>query len=312
MRQLTLVSTIIITLLLAGCGGQSGVPIGPSPAPVQKVIDPSGNWMMTATDSNGNKANFAMIFSQSGSVVSNPSALPIQGTSPSEPDNTSSFDCVSAPDILSLALSNATVQNTSNFTGSMDLEDETIYPPQDFGTFTFNTTLVSSGLSFSGIYSTMPSCTGVAASGTFSGEEVPSVTGSWTGTLQPCTMTSGGTCASTGNGTETIAATLTQDDQDGAVSGPYTVTGDSELTSGNVGMSKYGIYGCKTSVGPGILSGTTMDLTWQDSSTSAYASMTGTLDMNGNYSGFLAVTPASSQTCEPNEYLLVTMSHPIS
>lgn len=65
-------------------------------------------------------------------------------------------------------------------------------------------------------------CTGVGLTGTFTGDEVPSMTGTWTGTiscLQKCPIeTPAGTAG-------TITMALNQDHTTGAVTGTYTVTG---------------------------------------------------------------------------------------
>ncbi len=70
---------------------------------------------------------------------------------------------------------------------------------------------------------------GIALTGTFTGDEVPSMSGNWTGTLT-CTVN----CPTGEAPTGTIKLTLTQDDATGSVTGTYTVTGLLNITSGSM------------------------------------------------------------------------------
>jgi hypothetical protein len=69
-------------------------------------------------------------------------------------------------------------------------------------------------------------CLGIALTGTLTADEVPSVSGNWTGTI---------ICSSncpTGTGSGTIAMTLSQVDATGTVTGSYSVTGIPGISSG--------------------------------------------------------------------------------
>jgi hypothetical protein len=128
-------------------------------------------------------------------------------------------------------LENGLVQNGSNFTGQVVITHSTptsLTPPDsEFGTFSFDTALASDGFSFHGTYSGMPTCTHIGSTGSFSGVQVPSVTGTWSGTLQACTYNQiTGVCFIFGSSTP-ISALLTQDDASGNVTGSYqTQTAD--------------------------------------------------------------------------------------
>ena len=60
--------TILIMLAVIGCGG--GTSTTKNPTTAQGLIDPSGNWKMTFTDSSGNLFMLSALFSQTGAVVS--------------------------------------------------------------------------------------------------------------------------------------------------------------------------------------------------------------------------------------------------
>jgi hypothetical protein len=55
-------------MLLAGCGG-GGTTQTTKGGSSQAVVDPSGNWTMTATDAQGQHVAFAALFNQVGSTV---------------------------------------------------------------------------------------------------------------------------------------------------------------------------------------------------------------------------------------------------
>jgi hypothetical protein len=247
-----------LALLLVSCGNSgSPAPTGGGTNGGQKVIDPSGNWTMTATDGGGKSVQFAALYNQVGADVT--------ANSFTAAGNPAPFACVP----FTAVLSNGLVQNVSNFTGTVTFGN-------NFGAFTFSATLAQDGKSFTGTYSNMPSCTGLLLSGTFIGAEVPTTTGSWTGTLTPCTVDQqAGTCtAIQGAAAGTFAASLTQNDSTGNVTGTYQVTGLPGLTTGTV------------SVNPpsDILSGLVWQFSMSDNSgTKGVAN--GNLNENGRFDG---------------------------
>ncbi len=250
-------------LALAGCSGGSSPAPGPGPAP--KPIDPSGNWTMTAADSGNKSIQFAALFSQTGSVVT--------ANSFTAAGNPAPFACVP----FSATLSNGQVQNVSNFTGTVTLGG-------NFGAFTFNTTLAQDGKSFSGNYAAMPPCSSVLSSGNFTGAEVPTTSGSWSGSLQPCNFDqTTGTCASLIGSPGTFTASLTQDDATGNVTGTYTVTNVAGLTNGNISVA---------AADQDILSGTVWQFTMLDANGAKFIA-NGTLDLKGGFAG-VVLGPSST------------------
>jgi hypothetical protein len=273
----------VLVISLAGCAHVTP----PTPPPSGQPIDPSGNWAMTATDTNNKTANFAAIFSQTGSTVT-ATGSNYQGYNLSAPNEPSTFTCTG----LQMSLSNGQVQDTSQFSGTITLSSS-------IGSFSFTSTLNSAGTSFSGTYSGMPSCVGVAASGTFSGEEIPSVTGTWTGSLTPCTL-SGSTCTANGGTAGTLTLNLTEYDNIGQASGTFTATGITTLVSGPAGTGTT-ISGNATSgpftVGPGTLSGTAFNFLCQDTSgQGGVAMVTGTLTTSGSFTGLMTLYSAPEPT----------------
>jgi hypothetical protein len=213
-----IISLILCTLLTAfitACGGGSNSMAGGASS---KVIDPSGNWTMTAQDQQGRKVQFAALFNQVGPVVT--------ANSFTAAGNPSPFSCVP----FGASLANGLVANVSNFTGSVTLSNAS--NQSSFGTFAFNTTLNDAGTSFSGTYAGLPGCTGIGATGTFTGAEVPSVTGNWTGTIQQC----GSDCSSTVGSPTAISFSLTQNDSTGNVTGTYQ-TALAPFTNGSVAIN---------------------------------------------------------------------------
>jgi hypothetical protein len=204
MKKNGIVSMVATAIILAvvGCGGTTQ----------QKPIDPSGNWKLTFTDSNNNTFLLSTLFSQTGSVVS--------GVNISEVGNRSSFQCVAQPDAT---FSNGSVQNVSQFTGQFG---------GNFGTIAFTTTLNDAGSQATGTYTVTPgsggNCLGAATTGNMVANEVPSVSGAWSGTVN---------CVSScpaGSTSGTITLMLTQDDTTGKVTGTYTVTGLPGFTNGTI------------------------------------------------------------------------------
>jgi hypothetical protein len=205
-RALLAIFLVLFTLFAIGCGGNTNTKTSPTTA--QGLIDPSGNWKMNFVDSNSQNFILAGLFSQTGAVVS--------GDSFSEVGNVeANFHCVA--DSPSIALSNGLVANVSTFTGTLT--------DPNFGTLAFTSTLNDAGTHAGGTYTLTPTaagnCLGIALTGTFTGDEVPSMSGSWTGTV---TCTTDCPTQSPAGTTGTITANLTQDDSLGTVSGSYTIT----------------------------------------------------------------------------------------
>jgi hypothetical protein len=214
LQKTILLGLAIIALLIAlGCGGNSGsktASTGPTPTPAASPsptpIDPSGNWKMTYTDANGQFFILSALFSQTGDVVTSVNFSEIG-------NQAVGFTCLAQRDI---AITGGLVQNVNNFIGNI---------LGNFGSIAINTTLNNAGTEAVGTYSITGSnagCLGVALTGTLVADEVPSMSGTWTGTiscLRNCPIeTPAGTAG-------TITMALAQDDTTGAVTGTYTVTG---------------------------------------------------------------------------------------
>jgi hypothetical protein len=207
---------IVIALLAVGCGG--GTKASNPTTPQGKLVDPSGNWRMTFTDTNNNTFLLSALYNQVGSVVTGINFSEVgngPGAIPPTP-----FQCAAQRDI---ALANGTVQNVNVFSGDLS---------GNFGTIHFTSTLNDPGTHAGGTYTLTPgangNCLGIALTGTFTGDEVPSVSGNWTGTV---------TCVSncpTGFASGTIGASLTQDDATGAVTGSYTIGGVPGISAGRL------------------------------------------------------------------------------
>lgn len=214
MKKTTFVLIIIAALALAvGCGGGGG---GKMPVTVggQHLVDPSGNWKMSFTDTNPNDLFILSgLFSQTGAVVT--------GISFSEVGNQAvGFQCAAQTNI---SMSNGIVQNTNQFSGDI---------MGNFGTIHFSATLNDPGTHASGTYTVTPpqsgNCLGVALTGTFTGDEVPSVSGQWTGAVS-CIAS-----CPTGATTGAITFNLTQHDDTGVVNGTYAINGLPGLSSGSL------------------------------------------------------------------------------
>jgi hypothetical protein len=133
---------------------------------------------------------------------------------------TINFTCGADSDI---SLANGLVQNINQFSGDLS---------GNFGTIHFASVLNDAGTHATGTYTVTPgalgNCLGVALTGTFVADEVPSMSGSWTGSL---------TCIAvcpTGSTSGTITMSLTQDDATGNLTGTYAVAGLPGLTGGNL------------------------------------------------------------------------------
>lgn len=259
-----------LALLLVSCGN-GGSP-SPNPGPGPKLIDPSGNWTMTATDSGGRSVKFAALYAQVGANVSANSF-------------TSLFDSTFTCTPFSAALSGGLVQNVDNFTGTVTFGG-------GFGAFTFTTMLAQDGKSFTGTYSNMPGCTGLLPTGAFTGAEVPSTSAVWTGTIQNCTYDQQTGICTTAGTTAPFSATLSQNDVTGNVTGNYQVSGAVGFSSGTV------------QVRPGIdiLSGLLWEFTITDVSGNtagvcggctpgANGSGLSGLDLSGHFEGLVSVQP---------------------
>lgn len=213
MAKVTLAISLIFAILFtAGCGGGNV-----SMTTQSKPIDPSGNWSMKLTDANGNQMLFSGLFSQTGSTVT---ALNIL-----DAGNPAPFSCTG-----SMSMSNGTVQNTDQFSGDV---------AGGWGTFHFASTLNTAGTHASGTYTltagAQGNCANIASTGTFTGDEVPSVSGSWTGTVT-CT-----TNCPVGSTSGTITATLTQNNSTGAVTGTYAISGLPNVSSGNLSTGQFDV-----------------------------------------------------------------------
>jgi hypothetical protein len=206
MAKTTLAISLLFAItLIAGCGGGSGSSSTPG-AP----LDPSGNWSMKLTDANSNNLLLSALFDQQGSTVTAFSILAV---------GNANLSCVP----FSATLANGTVQNVNQFSGDINT--------QNFGSIHFASTLNPQASQAQGTYTLTGSCWGVASSGTFTADEIPSVSGTWTGTV---------TCVSncpTGSTTGTISATVTQNDSTGVVTGTYTVSGLPNISNGTIGTS---------------------------------------------------------------------------
>jgi hypothetical protein len=236
---------LAIALLTTGCGG--GTSVSNPASPQGKPIDPSGNWRMTFTDSNNQVFLLSALFNQTGSIVT---AVNI-----SEVGNPATFQCASQANI---SLANGTVQNINQFSGDLS---------GNFGSIHFTSTLNDAGTHASGTYTVTPgaggNCLGVALTGTFTADEIPSMTGNWTGTV---------TCSSncpTGVGSGNFTASLTQDDATGSVNGTFALSGIPGFTTGTIATGKFD-----------LLSGAS----WQDTMK----------DQNGNVIAFIAGGPLNS------------------
>jgi hypothetical protein len=200
-----------LALIAVGCGsggGKTPVTVG------QKLVDPSGNWRMSFTDTNPNDLFILSgLYSQSGSIVTGISFSEVGNQAPG-------FQCAAQPDI---SMTNGLVQNTNQFSGDLH---------GNFGTIHFSSTLNDPGTHAGGTYTVTPpqtgNCLGVALTGTFTGDEVPSMTGTWNGTVT-CTAN-----CPIGSTTGNVTMSLTQNDSTGAVTGSYTITGLPGLTTGSI------------------------------------------------------------------------------
>jgi hypothetical protein len=198
-----------IALSVIGCGGGTTTS---SPTKAQGApIDPSGNWKLVFTDTHNNTFLLSALFSQTESVVT--------GLNFSEVGNGSTFQCAVQPNV---SMANGQVQNVSTFSGDLS---------GNFGTIHFSTTLNDAGTHSAGTYTVTPgangNCLGVALTGTLTADEIPSVSGNWTGTIN-CVQN-----CPTGSTSGTLTMSLTQNDSNGVVTGSYATNGLPGISSGN-------------------------------------------------------------------------------
>jgi hypothetical protein len=217
MMKLTIVLSLI--LLLAGCGGKPADPSHPPGA--GGIIDPSGNWNMTFNGS----GRLAAMFHQEGVVVT--------AHSLTSGDNPLPFNCVPFEGSFSEGLVTG-----DQFTGRITIRHAVDFPvnmDRITESFTFTGTLTPNGEAVSsGTYIGMPACTGLPVTGSFIGGQVPAVTGSWTGTIQPCTFNQRDGSCSPFDVSSTFAAVLTQNDVTGNSPGTYQVGNLLGFTNGTI------------------------------------------------------------------------------
>jgi hypothetical protein len=224
----TLILALVFSLVIVGCGGGSST----NPAGGKPPIDPSGNWAMKFSDSSNNSFIMSALFSQTGSVVTALNILIVGNPAP--------FACVP----FSASFANGQVLNVDQFSGDVNTP---------FGNIHFSSTLNAPGTHAAGTYTLTGNCWTVSPTGTFSADEVPSVAGTWTGTV---------TCTSNcpaGSTTGTITATLTQNDQTGVVAGTYAISGLPGISSGNVSTGKFD-----------VLSGLVLQVSFADNNGNTY------------------------------------------
>jgi hypothetical protein len=229
MKKTTLILTLAFLLFVAGCGGGGST----NPQGGQAPIDPSGNWAMKFSDSSNNSFILSALFSQTGSVVTALNLLAAGNPAP--------FSCVP----FSASLSNGQVLNVDQFSGDINTS---------FGNIHFTSTLNAAGTHAAGTYTLSGTCWGVSSTGTFAADEVPSVAGTWTGTVACISNCPAG--ATTG----TISASLTQNDQTGVVAGSYTIAGLPNIGNGAV----------TTRQGTDIMSGQLLQVAFTDSNGNFY------------------------------------------
>jgi hypothetical protein len=138
-RALLATFLVLFTLLAVGCGGNTSTKTNPTTA--QGLIDPSGNWGMTFTDSNGNFFILSALYFQTGAVVTGINFSEVGNVAPG-------FQCIAQRDI---SISNGLVANVNQFSGDL---------AGNFGTVHFSSTLNDAGTHTVGILYFL-GCTGL-------------------------------------------------------------------------------------------------------------------------------------------------------
>jgi hypothetical protein len=267
MRRAMIVSLLAVMAIVNGCGGGKSSITNPGS---QKLIDPSGNWTMTATDSQGKTLILAALFNQVGPVVTANSF-----TAPGNPNLTCNP--------LNLTFNNGLVANVNTFTGTIS---------GGFGAMAFTGTLNDAGTAVTGTYAitNLNGCGGIGAAGTFTGTEVPSVSGNWTGTIAPCNRNpTTGACPVNG-ASSAVSFTLTQNDAIGAVTGTYQVANLAGFSNGTVAISASTPQGQIT----GLLSGQNIQFAMQD----------------GNGKNYIVATPTPSYSLGIDRKLTALVNGP--
>ena|SRR5579864_8818068 len=230
MKSSIIIALLFLSLVVAGCGGGSSStnPQGKPP------IDPSGNWAVKFSDTSNNSFVMSALFSQTGSVVTALNVLAVGNPAP--------FSCVP----FSATFANGEVLNVDQFSGDINTPS--------FGNIHFASTLNAAGTHATGTYTLSGTCWAVSSSGTFTADEVPSVAGSWSGTINCISSCPAGATAGT------ITASLTQNDQTGIVAGTYAVAGLPNISNGAV----------STRQGTDILSGQFIQVAFTDNNGNLY------------------------------------------
>ncbi len=316
MKKILMISiALVMTLLLSACGGSNinRSPNQPQPQP-QPLVDPSGNWSWTFGTA-PLTFKLGMALQQSGSTVTLASYIfDASGETVEQPS--SNWNC---PAALTLGFQNGTVANTDQFSAVVTFDVPQAGPiggpitVTHLGSITINATLNSTGTTMAGTYSGAPSCTGLPATGAFSGIAVPSVTGTWSVTLTQCNPDPTGVCTPINGATPaTMTWTLQQILSPLSAQGTWTASGVSALGDSGSASSGTSVGYNHISIGPGGLSGVNFGLLFQTTSRGAnlgIALCTGILDQNGGYSGLLTVYGLGYT---PVAYYLLTAAHTIS
>jgi hypothetical protein len=233
---------------------------------------------MTATDTQGNKLILAALFNQVGPVVTANSFSAFGNANLTSP-------CVP----FSASFSSGLVANVNLFTGTIS---------SAFGALSFTGTLNDAGTAVNGTYTiaNLNGCGGIGASGIFTGAEVPSVTGNWTGTLQQCNFDQQiGKCTSNIGAPSAVTFNLTQNDATGNVTGTYQVANMAGFSNGSVSV-----------IPPSdILSGLALQFSMADANGSNFVT-NGTLGMDKSFAGVLA---GKANAVTHNNVYALTMSH---
>jgi len=267
---------LVLAAAMAGCGGGKSTLGNPVPP-----VDPSGNWQLQLASS-GIGLGVTAVMNQVGANVT-ASNIRFVG----QPGG---YTCNPIKPSLTAVVSNGTQMDGQ-------LSDAS------FGTISFTGQLSADGITFRGTYSgvTPNNCTDLPPSGSIQGTEIPSVTGTWAGTLQQVD--------SQGNPVGPampFSAQLAQNDTNGTVSGSYSVTNSTCLTSGtfNVDQSKPWSY-----VSGYAFTFSLIDNNGLVDSVQVTASGGGVLGMDKSFSGSVSQDDSSSCDGSSNTAYTLKMSH---